>query len=343
MKLERCIPNAKFPARKLVLFILIIAGLLIQSNCSFQNIAPDQFPDADIIFQTSTLKGGQTDETLGFVNEDGSSLTYLSVSVPGRLGGRSVPSLPIITGDGSAIIFRIKPDPLIPGELVVMNIGESPVICAIDPGMNRPMLTSDQSYVIVDLVSPPGRLVGFSPEECEEGMLDQTEEIYDVMTLQYYPESGALSPNGRSLAFVAWYKESDSSAIFVRDLASEQNIIVGYGIAPAWSPDGQRLAYRGEDGIYIVSADGTAEHLIVDYANPEEWRSYEVWPPLPSWSSDGKWLVYHKCTPYKGGVKRVCDAQEDYSIFKVNIEIAEEINILDGGLNPFWSWRDIEP
>jgi len=347
MKLERCITYAKVPTRKLVFYILIIAGLHIQSSCSFQNIAPDQFPDTDIIFQTETLWGERSDETLGFVNADGSILTYLSILIPNKWGGKSSPCYPTIASDGSTLVFRIPSATGTAGELVVMHPSQRAIICNVEMGGGRPSLTGDQNLALIHLVSPGGRLALFNLANCEEGMDPQSIKIYDMTTIQHSPRGGALSPNSQTLAFEEFgnYQDSEETpplpTIYVQDLASGLEITIGNGFAPAWSPDGQWIAFTGVDGIYLVKADGTDKRRVVEYQSPEGGGRppfEEDWPPLPSWSPDGNWLVYHKCT-LEPGLRTNCNAREDYAIFKVNIETGEEIKILDGGLNPYWRWK----
>jgi Tol biopolymer transport system component len=43
------------------------------------------------------------------------------------------------------------------------------------------------------------------------------------------------------------------------------------GIAPAWSPDGGRLAYQSDDGVHVVNGDGSGDALIVPGARAPAW------------------------------------------------------------------------
>ncbi len=68
-----------------------------------------------------------------------------------------------------------------------------------------------------------------------------------------------------------------------------------------------------------------------------DYSIYTYWPPIPSWSPDGEWLVYHKCTvPVEIGAS--CTYAEDYAIFIVNVATGEETLLIEGGLNPYWRW-----
>jgi hypothetical protein len=52
-----------------------------------------------------------------------------------------------------------------------------------------------------------------------------------------------------------------------------------HGSRPEWSPDGQKIAFNGVGGVYVMNADGTGQTLIRTNA----------WDP--TWSADGKELV----------------------------------------------------
>jgi Tol biopolymer transport system component len=116
--------------------------------------------------------------------------------------------------------------------------------------------------------------------------------------------------------------------ITVIDLETQEECIVGKGVVPSWSSDGEWLAYTGADGIYIVRKDGTESQRVLEYCarcqeTPSDIR-WNKWPPLPEWSPDGKWLVYHR------------EERGKYAIYRLNLETLEEVLIVEGGLNPDW-------
>lgn len=108
------------------------------------------------------------------------------------------------------------------------------------------------------------------------------------------------------------------------------------GIHPTWSPDGSTIAYLGSDGVYLVNADGTNNRRLTDEQVFSTWASgnTSTTTPIPRWSPDGKWIIYHLCK------KGVChDAEAE--IFKVNISSGQVIKILTGGTDP--NWRPLSP
>jgi hypothetical protein len=66
------------------------------------------------------------------------------------------------------------------------------------------------------------------------------------------------------------------------------------GIDPAWSPDGQQIAFvRWEDprGVWVVNADGTNAHRVFDWSETR----------YPSWSPDGQEIVFSRQKNSGGG------------------------------------------
>jgi hypothetical protein len=328
-----------------VVLILFIASCSLY-GCTPSSPPAEQFPEREIVFQTATLWGGRADSRLGFINTDGSGLTYFQITFKTspdieKLAAGS-PIYPVITADDSTLIFRMVGMSGHPGSLGLIRSGQPGIICPIEMGITRPSLTSDQESIVTDLVNPGGRLSLFDLSNCKTDADETLGEIFDI-AIDRYPTYGALSPSKNRLAFQAIAdgssnEQSKYPGIYVRDLDTGSEMLIGMGLAPAWSPNGQRIAFRGTDGIYIARPNGEDMQLLVEYVSPEEGRSYEEWPPLPVWSLDGEWLVYHKCILDPGPKVDCSDTSEgiNFSIFMVNVNTGIEKKIYDGGLNPFW-------
>jgi TolB protein len=107
--------------------------------------------------------------------------------------------------------------------------------------------------------------------------------------LSWSPDSRSLTYSGlfegRPQVFVA--RADGSGATWIGDRALE-------GQDPVWSPDGQRIAFRGgrfdrDRGIYVMNPDGSGvRRLVTPPDDPTRTYSYLE----PTWSPDGKWLSY---------------------------------------------------
>ena len=139
-------------------------------------------------------------------------------------------------------------------------------------------------------------------------------------------------------------EEKHGETIFVMNLQTGDKQVIAEGINPAWSPDGEWLAYTALDGIYLVRRNGTERRQLLDWSAywPEPWAWYhwhvddlyyqpQGWPARPEWSPDGKWIVYHRPVGQSGG-------EQKFAIFKLNVETGEEVKIVDDGINPHWRW-----
>jgi Tol biopolymer transport system component len=205
-------------------------------------------------------------------------------------------------------------------------------------------LTADQANAVTDLAGSENLLAMVDLHSC---LADSEIDVTPLLKLDPATTitGGAISPSGRVLAYVEWLPDQATYALMALIVETAEVRHVGEGIAPAWSADGQWVAYTGVDGIYLVRPTGTDQRLLVEYLNPEgDGRpAYSGdWPPLASWSPNSGHLVYHKCILERR--KRAdCRLLDDYAIFKVNVETGEEIKILDGGLNPYWRWKPAEP
>ncbi|MFA5858729.1 MAG: hypothetical protein WC955_06655 [Elusimicrobiota bacterium] len=96
-----------------------------------------------------------------------------------------------------------------------------------------------------------------------------------------------LSPDGMNVAYLR------GNDIYVMILPTKKEVKLGEGSWPVWSPDGTRVLYANtwDDGhevlgseIYVQNSDGTARQQLT--------KTDDIIESEPSWSSDGKKIVY---------------------------------------------------
>jgi Tol biopolymer transport system component len=173
--------------------------------------------------------------------------------------------------------------------------------------------------------------------------LPSCEEIEELLRLEEQDRmtifGGDLDPDGEALAYGSASSAPDWTgrpeySLWIMDLASRISTRVGEGINPAWSPDGDRLAYITLEGLFVRGLEAGGEHRLVEM--DLEGRDPELFvpmPPQPRWSPDGRWIVYHRCTEPTGECRF---AASDYSIFAVDVETAALVEIVAGGVYPSW-------
>jgi hypothetical protein len=323
--------------------VLIFLGFLFLTACARWNFERDRgerlwssdqgFPEREIVFEIVGRDG------FGFIRPDGSGLITREVA-PGLN-----PILPTWSPDGQFLAFRasisgtggsyfefLHPRVLsAEGETVGWcfdwGAGAGRIWVTLEGQLVFPMRGGDE----------PNRVVLADFNSCKilstlfTAVGTESSERLDSATLS----------NQGWLAVSRIFVKNGARAttdIVVIDPNSQEERVVGHGLAPAWSADGEWLAFTEMDGIYVVRKDGSQKRKVVDvdaraesYPNTSGLDWYHGLP-TPSWSPDGEWLVYHRMTSSGRPV-----------IYKANVASGIEVEIFQGGTYPDWRWDlDVE-
>lgn len=96
------------------------------------------------------------------------------------------------------------------------------------------------------------------------------------------------SSDGRWIAYSDCSSDIESCGLSIvkRDGSTSRKLTEGsaYARTPAWAPDGRRIAFAGEDDIWIVGTDGTNLRNLTRTAERKEFN--------PAWSPDGRLIAF---------------------------------------------------
>jgi hypothetical protein len=150
---------------------------------------------------------------------------------------------------------------------------------------------------------------------------------FSIIGFSYFP------PNQELLFGLETNPDYDTNKYHVMklDVENGRQVQLAEGINPAWSPDGRRIAYLGLDGLYVMQADGGGAYPVLSqpFSNPLRNSKILTFSPLPHWSADGEWLVYHVCGD------KLCRL-ENIGVYKISSTGGVAEKIIQGGMYPAW-------
>jgi Tol biopolymer transport system component len=148
-----------------------------------------------------------------------------------------------------------------------------------------------------------------------------------------YDDQAALSPDGRSLAFVS-SRGSGSTDIYVLDLETRRlrNLTNAPGgdFRPSWSPDGRQLAFSSDRGTSFRSSPGRWEHVQaatvyvvgVDGQGLRKLSNGKQFAGSPKWSPDGARVVFYELDVADTFNARLLDQQPKLQSRIVSVDVA---------------------
>ena len=215
----------------------------------------------------------------------GTSLISL-VMVSGALSVRSVQAAPVpvqscangpVSGAGHLA-------------LVTVQNNQQSIYLTTASGTPRACLATLASTAQVQLPSwsPSGQYIAFVLAYSKDGGLSQAFTLYVVNGDGSNPHpvsapvtglSYSWSPDSQHIVF------SQQGVLTVTNLSGAVTPLLSSSEAgdfsPAWSPDGKLIAYTRNDGLYVVSANGTNSHNVSNPAHnlPDSADQYPIWSP----------------------------------------------------------------
>ena len=212
------------------------------------------------------------------VNLDGSG--YRQIPVPRTYTGAGIAWAPdgsyLVAGfDDPRTLYRVTTDG-----------GSTRLIAGAAPSVGE--------ITAVD-VSADGQETYFSAGYC-----NYNEVVYRVLGTDAYPvrvsapvadecfglvqANVSLSPDGAHAAVEHYGTPYDTPDVQILALASGVAEPLGLlGSHPRWSPRGDRIAYVGDNRVWVVSPDGTGLRAVSPFD--------AIFQPGLTWSPDGEWLV----------------------------------------------------
>ncbi len=192
--------------------------------------------------------------------------------------------------------------------------------------LNSPAWSRDgRSLLLAGFPLPPG---GFWSDiyklDLSSGRLKNLTNARD--NLNQFP---SWSPVEDKILFRSKIPGEDNHDIYVMNAdgsGAVRFVDPSYENAPAWSPDGKRIAWSSTRGskfpdynIFVMNADGSNKEPLTTSPN------YDY---APRWSPCGKWLVYCSREWVDGAV---------WNVYRVHVETKEVVQLtVNGGRDPRW-------
>lgn len=208
-------------------------------------------------------------------------------------------------------VWTARPDGTGPRQLIARPDPDADPFCDRVCGLTDPQFSPDGSRIASLEPYDGGTFTRLVVVDADGANLRVFPETGDRATMVAYGRV-SWSPDGTRVAYAAGARESDRSAIFVRDVRTGQTRQLtdagAFRLHPAWSPDGRRIAftatvplafgemaYDRDRDLYALTIDDRRVRRLTDTPDRVENR--------PFWAPDGQWLAYDREPLVNPGVK----------------------------------------
>jgi tricorn protease len=220
---------------------------------------------------------------------------------------------PSISADGSTIAYENEFD------IWTLDVGSRTpkrvaIELAFDPKINLVRWESAEDELDGFAVDPEGDYVAVDYHG--EIFLVPTEdgigEKLQVTNSSWRDRRQTFSPDGHYIAYTSDESREEEIWVFDREIGDRRKLTTheSFKSIDAWSPDSTRLAWTGDNRLFLTTAaDGATTELGYNVAG-----GYSV----TGFSPDGRWLVYHRR-----------DAEMNSEVFLFDIEARQEHDVTD--------------
>jgi Tol biopolymer transport system component len=219
-----------------------------------------------IVFSCAPRGGSRS--RLYLVRPDGSELTRLTTD-------EIVAVSPSWSPDGDEIVFEV-----VPYRLFRLRRGFDKLV---------PLNISKDRHGRFPTWSPDGQRIAFISLQPDGGnmlmLMNMDGSVQSLVVGNVTEDPISWSPDGQWIAYTRGNAAAARVSKIKIDGSEEHNITDFYFTDPAWSPDGNLIAFRNlSDGnIYVAQEDGSEITRLTDLPT----AAYN-----PAWSPDGQWIVF---------------------------------------------------
>jgi RHS repeat-associated protein len=214
------------------------------------------------------------------------------------------------------IVFQSSPDS-----------GNSSIFVMSSDGINLTRLTNPNGWLTDDwpALSPDGNYVSFYRDRQLDGVyIVESDGSNERLLTNSGGYISVWSPDGSKLLI---HNGNPSSAIYVINAdGSGQTSLTPHGTSPAWSPDGNKIAFYAiaPDGhleIYTINANGSGIQCLTNKD-----MLVRGLPTPPAWSPDSSKIVF-ECYP----------GYSNTEIYVMNANGSNQLRLTSSGHTPIWS------